>query len=291
MRPTLIRDNMMKKFASALIAILCFASASLNAQVYTDYFEGMYLGSIPGLFTTSGHPYLVAAAGIGKLCVLDCELNMIANVDNEERILEAYYMDADATSITVSGFHNTSDHGLLLTQTLFNSDSYFEFMELQNYESNHYRILSIKSSNGTIIQSIQADEGYFFADSRCAFIVKIENYIYLVLREMKADNETVKHVFYLIKKDHGLTEVDVDLPISVFPTVSNRDQQITVELGEDIDAIEITIVNSLGQVIKSIPLEKGQREITIPASELGTGLNLINTRTQQGQGSCKIIVR
>ena len=200
-------------------------------------------------------------------------------------------MDADATSITVSGFHNTSDHGLLLTQTLFNSDSYFEFMELQNYESNHYRILSIKSSNGTIIQSIQADEGYFFADSRCAFIVKIENYIYLVLREMKADNETVKHVFYLIKKDQGLAKVDVDLPFSVFPTAPTRDQQITVELGEDIDAIEITIVNSLGQVIKSIPLEKGQREITIPASELGTGLNLINTRTQQGQGSCKIIVR
>ena len=68
-------------------------------------------------------------------------------------------------------------------------------------------------------------------------------------------------------------------------------QQITVELGEDIDAIEITIVNSLGQVIKRIPLENGQREITIPASELGTGLNLINTHTQQGQGSCKIIVR
>jgi hypothetical protein len=108
---------------------------------------------------------------------------------------------------------------------------------------------------------------------------------------MKANNETVKHVFYLIKKDQGLAKVDVDLPFSVFPTAPTRDQQITVELGEDIDAIEITIVNSLGQVIKSIPLEKGQREITIPASELGTGLNLINTRTQQGQGSCKIIVR
>lgn len=281
----------MKKFASALITILCFAFTSLNAQVYTDYFEGMYIGSIPGLFTTSEHPNLVVAVGIGKLCILDSELTVITNVDNENRILEAYYMDADATSITVSSFHNTSDHGLLLTQTLFNSDGSFEFMELQDYESNHYRTFNIKSSNGTIIQSIQAVEGYFFADYRCAFVVKIENCFYLVLREMKANDETVKHVFYLIKKDHGLTEVDVDLPISVFPTAPTRDQQITVELGEDIDAIEITIVNSLGQVIKRIPLENGQREITIPASDLGTGLNLINTHTQQGQGCCKIIVR
>jgi len=291
LRPTLIRDNMMKKFASALIAILCFAFASLNAQEYTNHFEGSYIGSIPGLFTTSGHSNLVVVMGTGKLCLLDSDLTVITNVYNENNILEAYYMDADATSITVSGFHNTSDHGLLLTQTLFNSDGTIEFMELQDYESNHYRTFNIKNTNGTILHSIQADEGYFFADYRCAFVVKIENHFYLVLREMKTGSETVKHVFYLIRKDQGLTEVDVDLPISVFPTAPTRDQQITVELGEDIDAIEITIVNSLGQVIKRIPLENGQREITIPASELGTGLNLINTHTQQGQGSCKIIVR
>lgn len=281
----------MKKFASVLIIILCFTSVSMNAQVYTDNFEGTYLGSIPGLFTANGHPYLVAVAGIGSLCVLDCELNMIANVDNEDRILEAYYMDADATSIAVSDFHNTLDHGLLLTQTLFNSDDYFEFIEMQGYESYHYHLLNIKSSNGTIIQSISADEGYFFSDSRCAFIVKIENYIYLVLRESKNNSGTTKHVFYLIKKDHGLTEVDLELPISVFPTAPTRDQQITVELGENIDAIEITIINSLGQVIRRMPLENGQREITISASELAPGLNLLNTRTQQGQSSCKVIVR
>ena len=281
----------MKKFASILITILCIASVSMNAQVYTDNFEGMYLGSIPGLFTANGHPYLVAAAGIGSLCVLDRELNIITNVANEDRILEAYYMDADATSITVSNFHNTSDHGLLLTQTLFNSDDCFEFIEMQDYESYHYHLLNIKSSNGTIIQSIQADEGYFFTDNRCAFVVKIENYIYLVLREKQADDETIKHLFYLIKQNHGLTKVDVDLPISVFPTVPTRDQQITVELGDDVNAVEITIVNTLGQVIKQVPVEEGQRKVTIPASDLGPGLNLLNTRTKQGQSSCKIIVR
>lgn len=290
MRPSRIRDNKMKKFALVLIAILCFATAYTNAQVYTDNVEGTWLCSMPGLFSANGHPYLVAATSIGSLCVLDCELNMIAKVDNDNKILEAYYMDADATSIAVADFHNTLDHGLLLTQTLFNSDDYFEFIEMQGYESYHYHLLNIKSSNGTIIQSISADEGYFFADSRCAFVVKIQNYLYLVLRESKNNGGATKHAFYLIKKDHGLTEVDVDLPISVFPTVSNRDQQITVELGENIDAYEITIVNGVGQVIKRLPLESGQREITIPAGELAPGLNLLNTCTQQGQSCCKIIV-
>ena len=32
------------------------------------------------------------------------------------------------------------------------------------------------------------------------------------------------------------------------------------------------------------------RQITIPAQELNSGLNVVNSRTQQGQGSCKIIV-
>ena len=69
------------------------------------------------------------------------------------------------------------------------------------------------------------------------------------------------------------------------------DQQITVELGEGNNAKEVTVVNSLGQVIKRVPMEEGQRQITIPAQELNSGLNVVNTRTQQGQGSCKIIVR
>ena len=73
--------------------------------------------------------------------------------------------------------------------------------------------------------------------------------------------------------------------------MADRSQQITVELGEGNNAKEITVVNSSGQVVKRVPMEEGQREITISARELGTGLNVVNTRTEQGSGSCKIIVR
>lgn len=83
----------------------------------------------------------------------------------------------------------------------------------------------------------------------------------------------------------------MQLPISVFPTMPAREEQITVELGEGTNATEITVVNSLGQVVKRVSVEEGQRTVIIPANELGSGLNVVNARNGQSQGSCKIIVR
>ena len=209
----------MKKLVLAIATVLCLLT-TVKAQTFTDEFTGMYLGSIPGIFTTSGHPYMVAVAGIGKLSVLDGDLNLLAEVENDTYIYEAYYMDADATPITISNYHNTSDHGLLLSQNLFNSDDYFEYLETQGSgDWGNATNINIKSSNGSTLYTIDADEGWFFPSSRCAFVLKIENNIYLVLREYPTtgQEDTVKHLFYLIKKNQGLTKVDVDLPISVFP--------------------------------------------------------------------------
>ena len=112
---------------------------------------------------------------------------------------------------------------------------------------------------------------------------------YLLLGQREGENTDI--LIYRIDQTLGLTKVDVNLPFSVFPTLADRSQQIIVELGEGNNAKEITVVNSLGQVVKRVLIEDGQREVTIPAHELGDGLNVINTRTVQGNGSCKIIVQ
>lgn len=282
----------MKKYLITFVAVFCLLT-TVKAQTLTGNYDGMYFGSIPGIFTQNGHPYLVAAWGAGRLSVFDGTLTALADVNNDRVITDAFFMDADASSITISGFHNTLDHDLLLTQNLFNDDGYFEFLEGQstNPNASHCDIINIKSSNGTILQSIFSEEGWYFADSKTAFVLKIDGNFYLVFRESNYQEELTKHVFYLVKQNQGLTKVDVDLPLSVFPTIPTREQQITVELGEGNNATEIIVVNSLGQTVKRIPIEAGQREITIPAGELGSGLNVINARSPQGQGSCKIIVR
>ena len=116
--------------------------------------------------------------------------------------------------------------------------------------------------------------------------------IYLFARETISGPQLVnKMLIYRIDQTTGITKIETPLPISVFPTMPTREQQITVELGEDTNVNEITVVNSLGQVVKHLPLEEGQRTVTIPANELGSGLNVVNARNGQGQGSCKIIVR
>lgn len=282
----------MKKLLITLFSILCLLT-TVKAQTFTGAHDGLYFGSIPSIFTQNGHPCLVAVWGVGSLSVLDGGLNVLADINNNGNyICEAYYMDADATSITISNFHNTSDHGLLVTQNLFNNDDSFEYLECQKTDPNDYHndIVNIKSSNGSLIQTINADEGWFFADARTAFVLKIEGNIYLVLRENNTGS-TTKHLFFLIKQNQGLVKIDVDLPLSVFPTLPSQEEQINVELGEGNNATEIIVVNSLGQVVKRVPVEAGQRTISIAASELGSGLNIINSRSPQGQGSCKIIVR
>lgn len=284
----------MKKIFFTIATVLCLLTTA-DAQTFTDEYTNTYIGSIPGIFTTNGHPYLVAVANARQLSVLDGNLDLIANVTNDNSILDAYYMDADASAIAVTYYHNTFDHILLLTQNLYNSDDDFEFLEAQwvtvSQYSSYINGISIKSSNGSTLQTIYADEGWHFESSRAAFVLKIENNLYLVLREEQTGGENTKQVFYLIKQNQGLAKVDVDLPLSVFPTLPSRDQQITVELGEGNNATEITIVNSLGQVVKRIPVEEGQRTVSIPARELGCGLNVVNAHGSQGQGSCKIIVR
>lgn len=115
-----------------------------------------------------------------------------------------------------------------------------------------------------------------------------ENY-YLALWEWGASDGKI--LIYQINQNQGLTKIDAELPISVFPTIADRGQQITVELGEGNNATEINVVNELGQVVKRIPVENGQRTVTIPTKGFGSGLNILNTSTLQGNGSCKIIIK
>lgn len=282
----------MKKAIITLIVVLSLWSTA-KAQTFIGAYEGMYFSSIPSEFTQSKRPYLVAVRGVGALSVFDSDLNVVADVNNNGNyILDTYYMDANTSSIGISKYNNTLDHNLLVTQTLFNDDDSFEYLECQRIDTtaHHGDVIYIKSSNGSLIQTIYADEGWFFSDTKPAFVLKIEGNIYLVLREENR-MDTTNHLFFLVKQNQGLVKVDVDLPLSVFPTLPSQEEQITVELGEGNNATEITVVNSMGQMVKRFPIEEGQRTISIPASELGSGLNIINSRSPQGQGSCKIIVR
>ena len=96
---------------------------------------------------------------------------------------------------------------------------------------------------------------------------------------------------YLIDRSQGITKVESDSPLKAFPTLLTRDEDITVELEEGTFVHEITVVNSLGQEVKRIPIENDQRTVIIPANGLSHGLNILNARGNRGHSSCKVIVK
>ncbi|MBR1835124.1 MAG: T9SS type A sorting domain-containing protein [Bacteroidales bacterium] len=97
--------------------------------------------------------------------------------------------------------------------------------------------------------------------------------------------------FYRIDRQMQKIEPVASVPFSVRPTVMERGQEIVVELDEGSNAREIEVVNALGQTVKRVPVAAGQREVRINSADMGSGMNFISTRTTEGQGTVKIIVR
>ena len=286
--------------------VLCFGAA-LKAQTYVGELDNRIEGLIPSYFTSTGHPYLLLFMwedGNDILRVLASDfVTTVADIDVEsieDHIFEVDYVDLDAFNEELE---------LVFTQNLFNDDPFFEYFEREreltthndtiweyNYEENlpYYvytwsewrtTVIRIKSTNGSTVWEYIPDEGI---DCELEAILKFDNKFYMVIRE--EDEEGVKNQLYLIKQNQGVTKVETPSPLKVFPTLLDRSQQITVELGEGNNAKEVIVVNNMGQVVKQVPVEQGQRTVTFPAREL-RGLNVVHTRTSKGPGSCKIIVQ
>lgn len=208
-----------------------------------------------------------------------------------------------------------------LTQTLFNNDSKFEYIlphfdgtvfsyEYQGgdyysgdtimYRKYHSEAtgFDIFNEDGDVVATIRLGDGeYVGAEGVEAYIFKWgENYFFVgsVCRDNWRDvygYPYSKYYFYRIDRQTQKIEQVASVPFSVRPTVMERGQEIIVELDEGANAREIDVVNALGQTVKRVPVAAGQREVRINSAELGSGMNFINTRTPEGQGTVKIIVK
>ena len=113
----------------------------------------------------------------------------------------------------------------------------------------------------------------------------------MVVTETNEEEEYTTILYRIDRQTQGVSRIDGALPFKVRPTVADRNQTFTVELGDGNNATEVQVVNALGQVVKTIPVQAGQREVTFRASDLKGGMHIVGTRSQKGQGACKIIVK
>lgn len=199
---------------------------------------------------------------------------------------------------------------IYLTQTLFNADDKYEYIR-RNYEefANTYgeidqdddgeidykvisygyqmKSFSIVQEDGTVLQTIPG--------TSTPDLMQINGKRYLVV-ENEEENANGGYVYtytyYLIdSKSNQIKRMDVEMPMSVRPSVTDRNGQVTVELGEQSDAKEIWVVNGAGQTVKRIPVEKGQKQVVFSANGLNKGVNVVHASGRNAQASRKIVVK
>lgn len=270
-----------------------------NPQYHSDivnawtayYYDYKYPTSYVEWNPENGHVYWVWVNYQDDLDTYIEEWSTTSSYSSRERMVYSIeFWDLDNNAFLESS--------ITLTQTLFNTDNKYEYImgiwddskETINeniYGSSNSRTVThgglvgfrIMSEDGSVIQEIRANidnyiEGFF--------VIRIGGKLYLLVEQEEGD------VFYLIDHEANSVKKVAAIPgMNVRPRVAERNKTITVELGEGSNAREIQVVNAAGQMVKKIPVAKGQRQVTFSTEGMGRGMNVV----RGGKNSCKIIVK
>ena len=211
----------------------------------------------------------------------------------------------------------------LITQTLFNEDAQYEYINFLpgEYKLSEYgepgseedcdaeyisrrqyyharcagfEILSEAGStlcSVTFPATVEVDLWY-----NTATLIKLDNQYYICISaDLKGQKERVLLCYHIERSNNGASvhQVSAPMPIAAYPSPANRNQTITINLGGDNKtATDVQVINMNGQVLDRRTIPAGQQQTTLPASRFAPGTNLINA-TQNGQpiGTTRVIVK
>lgn len=210
--------------------------------------------------------------------------------------------------------HSTySGKSVSLTQTLFNSDSKYEYIRNKirieadesyerdrdgdgqvDYENTFYRAactgFDIVSEDGTVLQSVDFAVGTL---NEGGDILKLNGKYYLMFYTYESAEDSYYSLVYSI--DKGATSVQqVGEPrrISVRPSLAERNAPITVETPDAQRDRRLTVTNAAGQTVWKQIIPAGQSSVQIDGSRLSRGLNIVNVEDDSKRNnSCKVIVK
>lgn len=312
----------MKK--TLLIAAALGTALAMQAQTYVETNDLDQFSVIPASLTVDGQPRLVfhnydihvVTVKNGNLQTETTMSYPIDTVDVEcEGTMRRYEVSAPSF-----GYFNLHDGFLehegapTFTQSLFNTTVDYEYLwpVLSGTRTDRWghvvpncQQVVAKSTNGSVVSTIQAPDGYFF-DAHSSYyeeesagrlyieyclVVEIGNNTYLVLGITDDDSDNYDEklaAWYRIDRQTQSISLAEVAPMSVRPSVAGRGQEIVVELGDEAQAHELQVVDAQGRTVKRVPVQPGQREVRIGTADLGRGVNFINARNH---GAAKIIVK
>ncbi len=182
------------------------------------------------------------------------------------------------------------------TQTLFNNDNNFEYIKpiysanpiviQQFYDEYHIERFDILTENGSVVNTITLENGYLARPY--IYLIKFGNKFYIYIEVANSESEKGEAAWYRIdQQTQSISRVE-NVPFKVFPTLTDRNSDITVQLEEGTNAREIVVVDAIGREVKSVPVQPGQREVKVSTRGLSAGLGFI---TDRKNNAVKIIVR
>lgn len=308
-------QKQMKKTLLTVLACIALFSATAQNQINPvetelstdDFFEGY----IPPVFTNgayicvqkyyedeTNHQYWYSDTVNVINSNLQVERSFVVDIDYPEGV---YIYDDRPLRLEFYDFDGNlwpDEIRTNYTQTLFNNDNNFEYIKpiysanpivIQfDYYTEEYTIerFDILTENGSVVNTITLEDGYLARPF--INLYKFGNKFYIYIEVANSESEKGEAAWYRIdQQTQSISRVE-NVPFKVFPTLTDRNSDITVQLEEGTNAREIVVVDAMGREVKSVPVQPGQREVKVSTRGLSAGLGFI---TDRKNNAVKIIVR
>lgn len=275
---------MKRTLLSVLFATCAIFGSAQNIgepiQVPNNHDRKIYL--TPSCFTKNGETLVVIPESDDSgdetkaLNIYDNDFKLIKTIAVGKSLSGPIYYSSDDL--------RGSEGRLYVTQTLFNNDDKFEYLqELENG-------LNIVSEDGTVLQTIT----YTNKDTYVRYIINIDNKMYIMTLTEDSENSHYFYTLYPITRTAtGVNSVGAPKKLHVSPTLASHNEPITVEIGDsEMNEREIGVVNAAGQTVFVTKVHAGDKSVTIDSAKLSRGLNIVKaTNGNKPAEYCKILVR
>ena len=274
------------------------------------------VGIVPGEFTSDASDQLYTYpltekktssdkyAGVKHFNLYDYQLNPICSISADDGI------------IPFSHFVGTRKIFLYVTQSLFDSDSKYEYISALSLDVNDYvdylTGIKIQNEDGEILAEIPFGDGWrlctFYNTDEEAQPIRIfrlsdkgnsRSYICLDLwrdngnYDMGEESITRIYAFEEGKISTSIKKIrDISTRMKVTPVMPRRNEIVSVDISSVQSPTSLTVVSAAGQVVCSQNLHDGQKNASIDTSRLTSGLYIVRVANSNKEyENCRIIIR
>ena len=214
----------------------------------------------------------------------------------------------------------SGDEFVQATQTLFNNDEAYEYIcpihethqsgevrkedrdgdgEIDRYETSYSVYVTgfkVISESGATLSTVSFGNNLVSRNYYYSNLITINDKRYLQFGVSEFSNGSYGasyNIFYKIDRNaSSIRQMGAPVKTKVYPTVADRNETITVEVGGNAADREVFVHNAAGQTVFRQTVPAGQTTVQVNAAMLSRGLNVVSVKSGKGGSeACKVIVK